>query len=126
MQDLSRRSLFGFLGAGLVTALGVTALGTGAAEAQVMVYERAMPGMRVEVVPPGRAGMHWVPGHWVWRRGWVWAPGHYQRRVVRAVPMPLVESVTVRPSPRHYWARGHWTWSDRRGDWVWVRGHWVY
>jgi len=120
MNDFSRRSFFGLLGAGVATVLGVSA-----ADAQVVVYERTMPALRVEAPPPPprRVGMVWVPGHWVWRRGWVWVPGHYARRG-RPMPAPMVEVVSVRPSPRHYWIKGHWGWSDRRGDWVWVRGHW--
>lgn len=120
MKDLSRRALFGFLGAGVATVLGVSA-----SQAQVTVYERVMPGARVEVIPaPPRPHWFWVPGHWAWRGGWVWVPGHYVRRG-RPMPAPLVEVVPVRPSPRYGWVRGHWEWRDRRGDWVWVRGHWV-
>lgn len=121
MQDMSRRALFGLLGAGAVTLLGVSA-----SQAEVVIVERAMPPMRVEVVPPPpRVGVHWVPGHWAWRRGWVWVPGHYQRRVVRVMPAPLAGPIPQRPGPRFFLVRGHWAWSDRRGDWVWVRPHWV-
>ncbi len=121
MQDLSRRALLGFLGAGAVTLLGVSA-----SEAQVVITERAMPPMRVEIMPPPpRPGVHWAPGHWVWRRGWVWVPGRYQRRVVRVMPAPLAGGIPPRPGPRYALIRGHWTWSDRRGDWVWIRPHWV-
>ena len=121
MKDLSRRALFGLIGAGLLTTAGISA-----AEAEVVVYERAMPGMRVEAVPPPRAGYGWVPGHWVWRGGWVWVPGHRVHRAsIRPMPAPVVEVVTVRPSPRHYWVKGHWDWSDRRGDWIWIRGRWI-
>lgn len=51
--------------------------------------------------------MHvWVPGHWVWRGGWVWQPGHWRR------------------APRHNaaWVPGHW--AQRGPHWVWIEGHW--
>ena len=48
-------------------------------------------------------------------------------------PAPQVEVITVRPSPGHYWVRGHWVWYGRRWHWragywrtgcVWVDGYW--
>lgn len=77
MSDLSRRSFFGLLGAGALTALGVSA-----AEAQVVVYRdrHAPPPPRFERMPMPRRGWEWRPGHWAWRRrGWVWVPGHWAR-----------------------------------------------
>jgi hypothetical protein len=121
MSNVSRRSFFGLMGAGLVVA----AVGVDAARAEVVVYERAAPPLRVErVPPPPHAGFVWVPGHWVWRGRWVWVRGHHVRRG-RPLPPPVAEVVTPRPSPRHFWIPGHWEWNDRRADWVWIRGHWV-
>jgi hypothetical protein len=60
----------------------------------------------VEVAPPPRPGLVWVPGYWVW-------DGH-----------------------RHVWRRGHWMherpgwawepahWEERGGRWFFVAGHW--
>jgi hypothetical protein len=85
--------------AALALACGITI-----ASAQAVVIERGvMPAPRVEVIPavPG-AGYNWVPGHWVWRGGWVWAPGHHIR---------------------YYWVKGHHVWEG--GHWGWHRGVWV-
>src|SRR5438034_225698 len=40
-----------------------------------------------------------------------------------APPQPVVETVTVelRPSSRHVWVPGQWTWD---GHWTWIWGHW--
>lgn len=47
------------------------------------------------------------------------------REEVVAGPRPAdrVEVITVRPSHRHVWIRGHW--EAVRGGWVWVSGRWV-
>ena len=79
MSDHSRRSFFGLLGAGALTALGVSA---SEAEAQVVIYtdRHSPPPLRFEDRPMPRRGWDWVPGHWAWRRrGWVWVPGHWAR-----------------------------------------------
>ena len=43
--------------------------------------------------------------------------------IVERGPMPALreEIITVAPSPRHQWVRGHWAW---RGRWEWIPGHW--
>src|SRR5215471_121725 len=108
--------------AGLLLMVG---LGAGAARAQIVVVERAMPAPIVEVVPatPG-AGYAWVPDHWVWRDGaWFWVKGHHIRGVVAAMPAPIVEVVPARPSPAHYWVKGHYGWE--KGRWAWHAGVWV-
>ena len=94
------------------------------AQVQVIVGEKAMPAPIVEVIPAARAGWAWVPGHWAWRRGaWFWVKGHHVRGVVEAMPAPVVEVVTVRPSPAHVWVKGHHVWEN--GRWVWIPGVWV-
>jgi hypothetical protein len=103
----------------------VLACGIAVASAQGVVIERgAMPAPRVEVIPvaPG-PGYNWVPGHWVWRAGWVWVPGHHIHGVVPAVPAEVVEVVPARPSAEYYWVKGHHVWEGDR--WVWHRGVWV-
>ncbi|APR85469.1 Hypothetical protein A7982_10818 [Minicystis rosea] len=37
-------------------------------------------------------------------------------------PADRTEVITIRPSPRHVWVRGHWERS--RGGWVWIAGRW--
>ena len=39
-----------------------------------------------------------------------------------APPQPRVEVIVSRPSPRHVWLPGYWTW--RGGQHVWVEGRW--
>lgn len=119
MSDFDRRTFFTLLGAGAFSVVLAPA-----AQAEVVIYERVMPELRVEAPPPPRSGFFWVPGHWVWRGGWAWVPGHWVRHG-RPMPPPIVEVVPVRPAPTYFWVRGHWVWSDRRADWLWVRGHWV-
>jgi len=53
----------------------------------------------------------------------VWIPGHHIRGVVAAMPTEVVEVVPVRPSPAHYWVKGHHLWEG--GRWVWRPGVWV-
>ncbi|RFB80832.1 YXWGXW repeat-containing protein [Methylovirgula sp. 4M-Z18] len=101
-------------------------LGLGLAEAQpVVIMERPMPAVRVEVVPPPpRVGVSWVPGHWVWRGGaWFWARGHYVEGVVPPMPVEVVETRPVAPSPAHFWVKGHWDWEG--GQWIWHPGVWI-
>lgn len=43
-------------------------------------------------------------------------------RVGHAPPALKREVVTVRPSKRHVWVDGHWTWT--RSRWVWAPGVW--
>lgn len=77
MSDLSRRSFFGFLGAGALTVAGISA-----ADAAIVVHRdrHAPPPPRFEHRPSPRRGWAWQPGHWAWsRRGWVWVPGHWTR-----------------------------------------------
>jgi WXXGXW repeat (2 copies) len=65
-------------------AVLLVGIGAGAAAAQPVIVEKAMPAPIVEVVPaaPG-AGYNWVPGHWAWRGGaWFWVKGHHVRGVV--------------------------------------------
>jgi hypothetical protein len=73
----------------------------------------------VEVAPPPpRAGMNWVPGHWVWRGAeWFWVKGHFVETVVPPMPAVIVEQQPSRPSPQHFWVRGHWGWEGDRGNW---------
>lgn len=120
MKGLLRSAVPAVVGLTIVFGAGV-----GAAEAQVVVGERAMPAPLVEVVPARRAGYAWVPGHWSWRRGgWVWVKGHHVRgAAIAAMPAPVVEVVPVRPSARHVWVKGHHVYEG--GHWVWRRGVWV-
>ena len=106
---------------GLVLIVGV---GASTAHAQVVIERGVMPAPIVEVVPaaPG-AGYAWVPGHWVWRGGWVWVKGHHIRGVVAAMPAEVVEVIPARPSPAHYWVKGYHAWEG--GRWAWHRGVWV-
>ena len=115
---------------GAIPALVALALSVGwgadvaQAQVQVVVGERAMPAPIVEVIPAARPGHAWVPGHWAWRRGaWFWVRGHHIRGAVAPMPAPVVEVVTVRPSPRHVWVKGHHVWEG--GRWVWLPGVWV-
>ena len=109
----------------LVAFAAAVGLGPASAQVTVVVGERAMPAPIVEVVPAARPGNAWVPGHWVWRRGaWHWVKGHHLRGgAVAPMPAPVVEVVTVRPSPRHVWVKGHHAWQGNR--WVWVPGVWI-
>jgi hypothetical protein len=83
-----------------------------------------------------RPGHLWVQGRWVERQGrWEWNDGNWvqetmvteERPGIREVivepppPQPEVEVIELRPSPRHVWLAGHWSW---HGHWVWEHGHW--
>ena len=52
--------------AALIVGAAPTALGIGAAPAQVVIQERVMPAPLVETIPvaPGPT-YHWVPGYWM-------------------------------------------------------------
>jgi hypothetical protein len=121
MRTTSNRIVPAALAASLLLGAGI-----GVSCAQPVVVERAMPAPIVEVVPPlPRAGLSWVPGHWVWREGaWFWVKGHYVEGVVPAMPAPIVEVRPVAPSPAHVWVRGHWGWEGSRWNWhpgIWFR-----
>jgi hypothetical protein len=117
----TRRAAFALLAGGLVAA-SVPALAE-----TIVIRERAMPELKVEVMgAPPHPGWHWVKGHWRWadRRGeWVWAPGHWVATAVPDMPAVIVETPPPPPSPRHYWVRGHWAWEGNH--WQWFHGHWV-
>jgi hypothetical protein len=73
----------------------------------IIVAPSAPPPMRVEAMPPPRAGYAWDNGHWRWEYGrYVWVPGHWQ---------------TVRVGYR--WVPGHWVPAGR--GWRWIDGHWA-
>jgi hypothetical protein len=38
------------------------------------------------------------------------------------MPVPIVETVPVCPTPGYVWVGGSWGWSDNH--WAWTRGHW--
>jgi len=42
--------------------------------------------------------------------------------VVQAPPAPQPEAVPERPSTRHQWVPGYWTWQNNR--YAWMAGHW--
>ncbi len=46
-----------------------------------------------------------------------------ERVVVREMPPPRTEVITVAPAPNYNWVPGHWAW--RGNQWVWINGHWV-
>jgi hypothetical protein len=61
----------------------------------------------VEVVPPPRVGMVWVPGYWEWDgRRHAWRKGRWMR-----------ERRGMRWEPAH--------WVEHDGRWRFVPGHWV-
>lgn len=43
--------------------------------------------------------------------------------VTDAPPTPIVETVTVAPSPGFIWIGGAWVW---HAGWVWEPGHWAH
>ena len=111
--------------AALIVGAAATALGIGAAPAQVVIQERVMPAPLVETIPvaPGPT-YHWVPGYWMWNGRWVWVRGRYVVGVVvPAMPAAIVETPPASPGPGWFWVRGHYVWE--RGGWVWRGGHWV-
>lgn len=119
MKITSRQFLKSAGAAALALTFGVTVAAAQGVERGIM------PPPRVEVVPvaPG-PGYNWVPGHWVWRHGWVWVAGHHIHGVVPAMPAEIVEVIPARPGPQFYWVKGHHVWED--GRWVWHRGVWAH
>ncbi len=117
-MNATRRALFAFAAGGLVAAAAP-------AFSQVVIQERPMPALRVEVMgAPPHPGWHFVRGHWRWRgNGWAWVPGHWVEHEVPAMPAVIVEAPPPPPSPRHFWVRGHWVWEGNH--WQWIKGHWV-
>ena len=85
----SRKALMGvMLLAGAITAPTI-------ASAAILDIDVAPPALRVETVPPPRAGYVWAPGYWdyrghdhVWvggrwigeRRGYHWVPDRWEQR----------------------------------------------
>ncbi len=70
------------------------------------IVEGVPPAAQVEVVPLAPSAAHlWMPGHWVWRHGWIWEPGRYELR-----------------RQGYLWHPGHWM--RHRHGYVWVEGHW--
>ncbi len=68
----TRRSL-------LLMVAGAFAVAASPALAEVVIQERVMPGLRVEVIPARpHPNWSWVKGHWRWADGrgeWVWVGG---------------------------------------------------
>ena len=116
----TRRALFALVFGGLAAAAAAPS-----ALAQVVIRERVMPALRVEVIPPvPHPGWAWVRGHWRWAPGgWVWVAGHYVPHAVPVMPAVVVEAPPPPPGPKFFWVRGHWVWEATH--WQWVHGHWV-
>ena len=115
----TRRALFGLAAGGLV------AVAAAPAAAQIVIREREMPALRVEVMgAPPHPGWHFVRGHWRWAPGgWVWVPGHWIAGEAPPMPEVVVETPGAAPGPKYFWVRGHWVWAGNH--WQWVKGHWV-
>jgi len=47
----------------------------------------------------------------------------YVSGVVPSMPAPVVEVVAARPSPAHFWVKGHYGWEG--GRWAWHPGVWI-
>ncbi|HTD06738.1 YXWGXW repeat-containing protein [Undibacterium sp.] len=45
-----------------------------------------------------------------------------QKVVIRHMPAPVQEVVTMQPAPGYAWVPGHWVW--RQTGWQWQSGHW--
>jgi hypothetical protein len=114
----TRRTLF-VLTAGALVAAGAPAF------AQLVINERVMPELKVEVIPARpHPNWSWVRGHWRWGGGgWVWVRGRWVAHEVPAMPELIIETPPPAPTARHFWVRGHWVWEGDR--WQWIRGHWV-
>ena len=114
----TRRALFAIAAGGLVLAAAP-------ALAQIVIQERVMPALRVEVIPPSpHPGWSWVKGHWRWAPGgWAWAPGHWVAQAVAPMPELIVETPPPPPGPKFFFVRGHWVWEGNH--WQWMKGHWV-
>jgi hypothetical protein len=119
-MNATRRSLLAWLAGGALAAAASSAFAD-----QLVIRERAMPPLKVEVVPERpHPGWSWVKGHWRWEdRDWVWAPGHWIDHAAPPMPEIVVETPPPPPSPREFWVRGHWVWEGDR--WQWRRGRWV-
>lgn len=95
----------------LVAAMGLAAVpALAAVEYTVIELEAAPPAMRVEVTPPAREGVVWIPGYWDYRDGYNWIEGHFE---------PAREGY-VYVAPRYEQRDGRWRmyaggW-DRRGE----------
>jgi hypothetical protein len=116
----TRRALFVLAAGGLLAAAVASP-----ALAQVVIQERVMPPLRVEVMTPiPHPGWFWVKGFWRWAPGgWAWVPGHWVAHAIAPMPAVVVETPPPPPGPRFFWVRGHWVLEGDR--WIWVRGHWV-
>ncbi|MFZ6813379.1 YXWGXW repeat-containing protein [Undibacterium sp. Rencai35W] len=44
------------------------------------------------------------------------------RVVIRQVPAPVQEVITVQPASGYAWVPGHWFW--HHNEWEWQAGHW--
>ncbi len=72
----------------------------------VVDIDVAPPPVRVETVPPPRAGYVWAPGYWEWRGGQhVWVAGRWigERRGYHWVPDEWVQR-----GPHWHHVVGHW------------------
>jgi hypothetical protein len=80
---------------GLCMAAGAITAPTIASAGVAIDIDVAPPPVRVETVPPPRAGYIWSPGYWEWRghehvwvagsmiherRGYHWVPAHWDQR----------------------------------------------
>ena len=111
--------------AALIVGAAATALGIGAAPAQVVIQERVMPAPLVETIPVGaRSDLPLGAGLLEVERSLGLGQGPLRRRVVvPAMPAAIVETPPASPGPGWFWVRGHYVWE--RGGWVWRGGHWV-
>lgn len=93
---------------------------------------------------PARPNLLWVPPRWELRGGrYVFIDGYWREAavvvpsppppvatapaqqiiVVTPPPTPRHEVVYARPSPRHLWVPGYWSW--HAGRYVWIAGHYA-
>ena len=69
------------------------------ARTEVIIRE-APPPMRVEMIPVGRPGYAWDPGHWRWEgRGYAWMPGHWRSRRRATIPFDSATGALPSRSP---------------------------
>jgi hypothetical protein len=117
----TRRHAFALAAGGLIAAVAARS----AFAEELIIRERVMPELRVEVMGPRpHPGWSFVRGHWRWAPGgWAWVPGHWVDHEVAAMPAMIVETRPPPPSPREFWVRGHWVWEGNH--WQWMRGHWA-
>jgi hypothetical protein len=97
-----RKELLGLL---LIAASTVAAPVTSYAGVNVDI-DIAPPPVRIETVPPARAGWVWAPGHWRWEGGThVWHPGHW----IRERPgFHWIPELWVQAGPHWHFVPGHW------------------